>query len=157
MKSYNIYKANNERRAAVIIIILVFLAVSGAFAYKLAADSRAGVKSRNETILKNRLVEYNYALLRFYIIEKRWPRDWPELLSKPGCIRRMMPDPFTRAADYKLIEKNGQKYAVSASREYSFNGASYDILTCGADFKFVSLAGENSPVLCNIMCCPLIK
>lgn len=128
-----------------IIVIIVFVAISAIIAHKLALDSAARVKGANEELLRTYLSEYNNALLRFYLVEKKWPRDISELLSGPGYLRKLSPDPFTKKTDYLLIENGGRKYIVSASAEKSFSGAAYNTLRVDAARRFARVGAGNPP------------
>lgn len=134
-------KIYKRPRGSVVIVIILFIAISAVMAYKLAVNSALRVKNANEQLLKAYLSEYNHALLRFYTVEKKWPRDISELASKPGYLRQLSPDPFTKKTDYLLIEENGRKYIVSASAEKSFSGEAYNTLCVNAARKFVRVSG----------------
>ncbi len=137
-------KIYKRPRGSVVIVIILFIAISAVMAHKLAVNSVLLVKNANEQLLKAYLGEYNNALLRFYTVEKKWPRDISELASKPGYLRQLSPDPFTKKTDYLLIEENGRKYIVSASAEKSFNGEAYNTLCVNAARKFVRVKGGSS-------------
>ncbi len=134
-------KIYNKPRGSVVIVIILFIAISAVIAHKIVVNSAVRVKSANEQLLKTYLGEYNHALLRFYAVEKKWPRDISELASKPGYLRQLSPDPFTKKTDYLLIEENGRKYIVSASAEKSFDGQAYNTLCVNAARKFVRVVG----------------
>lgn len=134
-------KIYNKSRGSVVIVIILFIAISAVIAHKIAVNSAVRVKSANEQLLKAYLGQYNHALLRFYAVEKKWPSDISELASKPGYLRQLSPDPFTKKTDYLLIEENGRKYIVSASAEKSFDGETYNTLCVNAARKFVRVRG----------------
>lgn len=140
-----------------VIVIIVFIAISAITAHKLALGMAVRVKSANEELLRTYLSQYNNALLRFYIVEKKWPRDINELLSAAGYLRKLSPDPFTKKSNYLLIDKNGQKYIVSACAEKSIDGFAYNTLCVDSARKFVRIDVENPPSLVKLMCPSALK
>ncbi|HOT76958.1 MAG TPA: hypothetical protein PK467_14305 [Candidatus Wallbacteria bacterium] len=120
-------------------------------AHRLALNSETAVRGAKEELLKAYLVEYNMALLRFNLEEKKWPADISELTRKKGYLRNLYPDPFTKRADYLLIEKKENKYIVSASAEKSLSGIAYNQLCVNAAGKFVPVSSGGPPPLVRLM------
>lgn len=138
-------------RGGVMIVVIVFIIVSAVMAHKLAINPETAVKSSREDQLRSYVAQYNMALLRYHLSEKKWPGTLGELSSKPGFLRELTPDPFTKKTDYLLAEINGQKYVTSASAELSAAGKPYNTLTVNAARKFVSLAQDSTPPLAELM------
>lgn len=138
-------------RGGVMIVVIVFIIVSAVMAHKLAINPEAAVKSSREDQLRSCVAQYNMALLRYHLSEKKWPRTLGEISSKPGFLRELTPDPFTKKTDYALAEINGQKYVTSASAELSAAGKPYNTLTVNAARKFIPLSADKIPPLAELM------
>jgi len=146
-----IYDKFQSRRGGVIIIVIIFVMIAAVTAHKLALNSETAVRGAKEELLKSYLLEYNMALLRFNLEEKKWPASISELTQKKGYLRNLYPDPFTKRADYLLVEKKENKYIVSASSEKSPSGIPYNRLCVNAARKFVPVAPVNPPPLMRLM------
>lgn len=146
MPSCFLRAAGRERGGSVIIVIIIFIMVSAIMAHKLAAGPEAAVRTAREERLKRRLAEYNMTLLRYRLNENKWPASKDELLSRPGYLRALAPDPFTGKTDYIIAEAGGQKYFTSASSEKSAAGKPYNTLTAGAALRFVPLKPDPPPL-----------